>query len=64
MARKTIDHATVLRIAVEVGCNEHTVRRVFRDKSPEGYQVSRRIFAVLVREGFLDPVNEDVSNDE
>lgn len=58
MARKTIDHPTVMRICVELGCSENTVYKVFKDKSPEGYQVSRRVFAVLVRDGFLDPVEE------
>lgn len=58
MAKKSIDHGAVLRIAVEVGCNEQTVRKVFAAKKPDGYQVSKRIFAVLVRDGFLDPVTE------
>ena len=64
MARKTIDFPTVMRICVELGCAPNTVYRVFRDgragseKNPDGYQISRRIFAVLVRDGFLDPIED------
>lgn len=59
MARKTIDSSTVRRIAAEVDCNPKTVRNVFEQKQPSRFPISRRVYAVLIRDGYLDPVEAD-----
>lgn len=64
MTRKTIDASTVRRIAAELDCAGATVRRVFVTRRTP-YAVSRRIFAVLVRDGLLQESDRvEDGNDE
>jgi hypothetical protein len=54
MAKKNIDASTIRRISAELDCDPLTVKKVFKTKKATKFPISRRVYAALVRDGFID----------
>lgn len=54
MAKPNLDTTEIRKLMAEFDCHDHTIRKVYKNDSPAGYPISRKIYEALIRDGYLD----------